>query len=232
MVIRLSQRHILNNIIANSYDLLIFLKKLNLLEDLPPYWWPNYGNFEVVLGTFLTQNSRWANVEKSLQNIKEFLQEFDLDDNDLFLEKIANIDLLIFAELIKSSGFKNQKALRIKNFCQNLQYEFTNFSNFQNHVSRSWLLAQQGIGKESADSILCYACKKDFMVVDNYTKKLLSYFDYKFNSYQDTKEWLEYGINKNYDKIVEIYNFEISLNQIYARMHGKIVEYMKQKDKR
>ena len=63
MVIRLSQRHILNNIIANSYDLLIFLKKLNLLEDLPPYWWPNYGSFEVVLGTFLRKNSQYRSFD-------------------------------------------------------------------------------------------------------------------------------------------------------------------------
>jgi endonuclease-3 related protein len=31
------------------------------------------------------------------------------------------------------------------------------------------LLVQKGIGQESADSILCYACQREMMVVDSYS---------------------------------------------------------------
>jgi endonuclease-3 related protein len=69
------------------------------------------------------------------------------------------------------------------------------------------------------------------MVVDKYTSKLLSRFGYEFESYEELQEWLVYGINENYDKISKLYGYEISLNRIYCRFHGKIVEYMKQNPK-
>jgi endonuclease-3 related protein len=65
------------------------------------------------------------------------------------------------------------------------------------------------------------------MVVDSYTNRLVKIFDYEFESYDDLKEWLEYGINENFDKITKMYPYEINLNLIYCRFHGKIVEYMK-----
>jgi endonuclease-3 related protein len=65
------------------------------------------------------------------------------------------------------------------------------------------------------------------MVVDSYTKKLLLSYGYEFETYDEIKDWLEFGINENYDKITQIYDKTIELNEIYARFHGKIVEYMK-----
>ena len=40
-----------------------------------------------------------------------------------------------------------------------------------------------------------------------------------------------YGINKNYDKIIALYGYEISLNKVYLWFHGKIVEFMKRNPK-
>ncbi len=47
-----------------------------------------------------------------------------------------------------------------KKLCQNIQTSFSNFEQFQEEVTRTWLLEQKGIGEETADAILCYACKK------------------------------------------------------------------------
>ncbi len=209
------------NNINDSYDLFVFLKNKNLLENSPEFWWPSYGTFETFIGAILTQNTKWTNVEKSLEN----LHKHDL----VSLEKIANVDLLLFTELITPSGFKNQKSKRLKQLCQNIIEDFDDFESFQNEVSREWLLEQKGIGPESADAILCYACKQEEFVVDSYANRLLKKFGYEFESYEDLKSWLEFGINENLDKITGFYEFDISLNQIYCRLHGKIVEFMKNK---
>ena len=50
-------------------------------------------------------------------------------------------------------------------------------------------------------------------------------------TYEELQAWCEYGINENYDKIAKLYNYEISLNKIYARFHGKIIEFMKRNPK-
>jgi len=217
-MIELSLGQLLNNI-SNVYDLFVFLKEKDLLENSPSYWWPLHGTFETFMGAILTQNTKWTNVEISLKNLKE--------KDVLSLEKIANIDLELFTYLITPSGFKNQKSKRLKQMCKNIIEEFTDFENFQSGVTRDWLLNQKGIGPESADAILCYACKRDEFVVDSYTNRLLKRFGFEFESYDDLKSWIEFGINENLDKINRFYEFDISLNQIYCRLHGKIVEYMK-----
>ena len=205
---------------TNSYELLIFLKEKNLLENFPLHWWPNYGTFETVVGAILTQNTKWTNVEKSLQNLHQY--------NLISLETLSHAHLPLLIQAITPSGFKNQKATRLKVLCQNIQHTFGDFETFQEEVSRTWLLKQKGIGEETADAILCYACKKEEMIVDKYTQKLLRSFGFEFESYEELKQWCEYGINENFDKIIQLYGYEITLNQLYCRFHGKIVEFMKQ----
>ena len=207
------------NSISNSYDLFIFLKDLNLIESQPLNWWPANSELEILLGSILTQNTKWENDQKSLKNLEK--------SNLLSLEKLSCVDLEILTILITPSGFKNQKAKRIKLLAKNIIEEFGDFENFCLNVSRNWILEQKGIGPETADAIMCYCIHSDEMVVDSYTNRLLKKFGYEFESYDDLKSWLEYGINENFDKIKKIYTNEISLNTIYCRFHGKIVEYMK-----
>lgn len=209
--------------ISNSYELLKYLKKQDLIPKEPKNWWPSSDEFEILVGAILTQNTKWTNVEKSLENLKKL--------NLLCLEKLSEANLEVLIEAITPSGFKNQKAVRVIQLCKNIIAEFSSFKKFLKDVSRTWLLKQKGIGEETADAILCYACKREEMVVDKYTSKLLSRFSYEFDSYDSLKQWCEYGINENYDKIVELYGYEIDLNTLYARFHGKIVEFMKQNPK-
>ena len=207
----------------NSFELFCRLKKLNLLAYSPKYWWPKTFSFEVVIGAVLTQNTRWENVEKSLQNLhsRSFLQNQDQQD----LEKMAQIDLMALEECIVSSGFYRQKAARIQSLSQNILETFSCFENFQRNVTRQWLLEQRGIGFESADSILNYACKRDVMVIDRYTQKMLYSLGWEFEDYLSLQEWCERGIRENLDQLEEYEN----LCHIFARFHGKIVEFSKRK---
>lgn len=201
--------------ITNSYELLLELKKLNLLANKPKYWWPNFGTFEVVVGALLTQNTKWENVEKALANLEGFLE----------LEEFLKLDIISLKEAIKPSGFYNQKSEALYKLARNIKDEFESFELFKKEVSREWLLNQKRVGQETADSILCYACKKDEMVVDSYSNRLLRSLGYEFESYEELKEWFEDGILANWDKLREQY--EDNLNLCYARYHGKIVEFVK-----
>ncbi|PLY07890.1 MAG: 3-methyladenine DNA glycosylase [Arcobacter sp.] len=205
--------------ISNSFELLKFLKSQNLLENHPEFWWPSASDFEILIGAILTQNTKWTNVEKSLSNLKKI--------DVLSLEALRDIELETFIIAITPSGFKNQKSLRIKLLVKNILEEFVTFENFCGNVSKDWLLSQKGIGLETADAILCYACHQEFMVVDKYTQRLVKHFGFEFETYEDLQAWCEYGINENFDKISELYGYEISLNKLYSRFHGKIVEFMK-----
>ncbi len=192
--------------VLGIYD---FLVAKDLLKHSPPLWWPNAGKFEVVVGAILTQNTTWKNVEKSLENLEGFL----------LLESFASLDELSLKQMIKPSGFYNQKAPRLLKLSYNIQNEFNTFEQFQKEVSRKWLIAQKGIGEESADAILCYACLRDEMVVDSYTKRLLKSFGIEFKKYAEYKAFLETELREKYPKK--------ELFEIFAHFHGMIVEYNK-----
>ena len=172
--------------LQNSFDLLAFLKAQNLLDSAPNLWWENAGSFEVVVGAILTQNTNWNNVKTSLKS----LANLDL----LNLPNLANCDIFILQGAIKSSGFFRQKALRLQNLAKNIISEFGDFEGFKESVSREWLLNQKGVGKESADSILNYACLREAMVVDKYTQRLLAEMGFEFFEYDDLAGFLVRGI--------------------------------------
>ena len=205
----------------SSYDLLYALKQMGYLKTTrDPQWWPHSGTFEVVIGAIMTQQTKWERVEESLANLKEHRL--------LSLEVLSKADVQQIATLIKPSGFYNTKAQRIKMLCMHILNDFTTFESFQDKVSREWLLTQKGVGMESADSILCYGCRREIFVIDSYTQRLLESLGYSFENYMQIQEWMQEGIEANFDKITKIYDNEMTLHTVYARFHGKIVEFAKE----
>ncbi len=203
----------------NSYELLKALYSLNLpVRERDEWWWPNSGSYEVVIGAVLTQNTRWQKVEAALENLKRL--------DALTIEKIARLDEALLREAIKPAGFYNTKAKRLKLLNQAIRDKFGDFETFQADVDRSWLLGKKGVGFETADAILNYACYREAMVVDSYTAALLNSFGYEFEEYASLQAWLVEGL-KDYDiKVREIFPKEPKA-QIYALFHGMIVEYCK-----
>lgn len=197
-------------------EVLRYLERFDLLKDAPRYWWPSAGSFEVVVGAILTQNTTWKNVEKSLANLEGFLE----------LESFLKLEVEELKERIKPSGFYNQKAPRLLMLAKNIKNEFETFENFQKEVSREWLLEQKGIGEESADAILCYACMQPEMVIDAYTKRVLKKFDIVFKKYGDYKSFIQNEVESNRSLFLQEYEGDLHL--FYARLHGMFVEYNKQ----
>ncbi len=197
--------------LSDSWELFRALESLNLLESSQPLWWPEHGTFEVVVGAILTQNTQWARVKNSLANLAQH--------GALTLEALSQCDGEILMELIRPSGLVKAKSQNIIRLCGAILEDFGSFEEFALNVSREWLLDQKGVGPETADSILCYACMREVMVVDSYTARLLRAFGYEFESYDELQEWCECGIREHTDLS--------SLQRTFAQFHGMIVEYVK-----
>jgi endonuclease III related protein len=135
----------------------------------PSNWWPGETPFEVAIGAILTQNTNWKNVEKAIAN----LRAHDLLDaramHDLALPELA--------ELIRPAGYYNVKARRIANFLNFLKeeadYELESLKTEPLHLLRPKVLGVNGLGPETADSILLYALEFPTFVVDAYTARLM-----------------------------------------------------------
>jgi len=132
-------------------------------------WWPGETPFEVAVGAVLTQNTAWSNVERALAR----LREADL----LAFEKLAALPPATLAPLIKPAGYYNVKARRVAAFLEFLGREYGGrlaaLAAEGLPAARERLLAVRGIGPETADSILLYACGLPTFVVDAYTHRVL-----------------------------------------------------------
>jgi len=142
-----------------------------LLEALGPQgWWPGRTRFEVIVGAILTQNTSWANVARAIQNLRRA--------RALTPQALAAIPPARLARLIRSSGYYNVKAGRVKRFLGFLRDQYgLNLSRMLARPPSSLrreLLAVPGIGPETADSILLYAGGMPIFVVDAYTRRILS----------------------------------------------------------
>jgi endonuclease-3 related protein len=135
----------------------------------PQRWWPAKTPFEVIVGAVLTQNAAWRNVERAIANLRAARVL-----TPRALHRLPTTDL---AELIRPSGYYNVKARRLKNL---LDFLFTRYGGSLKRMFatelpllREELLAVNGIGPETADSILLYAGNLPTFVVDAYTHRVL-----------------------------------------------------------
>ena len=168
------------------------------------HWWPTISKnkqFEIIIGTVLTQNTSWKNVEKSINNLNK--------NNLIDINKISKINTKKLASLIRSSGYYNQKAERLKIMAKFLINNKT--------LTRNKLLNVKGIGPETADSILLYAFKKPVFVVDAYTKRIMSRLGYKQEEYDEFQKLFEKNLPKKYELFNEYHALLIELAKNYCR---------------
>jgi len=183
---------------------MILIYDLLLHELGHRHWWPADTAFEVVIGAVLTQQTRWENVERAIKNLKDHsLLEADL------LSKVKTEEL---EELIRCTGFYRQKAMRLKNI-STFFHENPDILEKPADELRNILLSLDGVGNETADSIVLYAADKPKFVIDAYTKRMCKCI----------------GIEGDYGKLQSV--FESSLPRdvsLYKEFHALIVEYGKQ----
>lgn len=120
----------------------------------------------MMVGAVLVQNTSWIQADKA---VKQLEQHGVLDFNSLLV-----MDDQRLGELIRSAGYFRVKTRRLKALAECLHpYDSPEFFFIKRDaLLRQDLLGVKGIGKETADSILCYGAGKPVFVVDAYTKRL------------------------------------------------------------
>ena len=134
------------------------------------HWWPGESPFEICVGAILTQNTSWKNVEHAIANLKAA--------RILTARKMHALPVDDLAELIRPAGYYNMKARRLGNFLEVLVDQFgaslKRLMRGDTAVVRNRLLAINGIGPETADSMLLYAGDHTSFVIDTYTKRIFT----------------------------------------------------------
>jgi endonuclease-3 related protein len=136
----------------------------------PQDWWPARSRLEVIAGAILTQNTAWSNVERALRNLRRV--------GALSVDGIRATPLRKLEQLIRPAGYFRQKARRLKNFVRYLDAHYrgslTRMFARPTEELRAELLALNGVGPETADSILLYAGGHPVFVVDAYTRRIFA----------------------------------------------------------
>ena len=137
-----------------------------------PGVFPSYGSLEryqIVCGAVLTQNTTWKNARYALERM---MAEGVTDPRD-----VLTIEETRLAELIRPSGYYNQKARKLRAVTAFLMEQGTLEHGYP--PGRADLLDIWGVGPETADSILLYAFDVPVFVVDAYTRRLFSRLMFK-----------------------------------------------------
>jgi endonuclease-3 related protein len=137
----------------------------------PQQWWPARTAFEVVVGAYLTQNTAWTSVERSIANLEA--------RGVLSVAGLREVGEEELRGWIRPSGFMLRKAAALKEFVTFLDAEFGGEMEALAAAARSdaagvrtRLLQLLGVGPETADAILLYALNAPAMVVDEYLRRM------------------------------------------------------------
>lgn len=140
-----------------------------LLHYGPQHWWPGDTPFEVAVGAVLTQNTSWSNVARAIANLK--------GAEVLSLDALLALTPSALAGLIRPAGYYNLKEKRLRNLLTFLAEPevggLQGLGAMPLGKARQLVLAVKGVGPETADSILLYACGQPTFVIDAYTFRIL-----------------------------------------------------------
>lgn len=209
---------------------IVIIKLIKLYQTLLHHyghrnWWPGASKFpggsslEVIIGAILTQNTAWKNVEKALQNLKDY--------RVLSYKALSELPLEDLAQLIRPSGYYNQKALKIKAFLRFVKDEYRGsikkmFAEPTNEL-RKQLLSIKGIGPETADCILLYAGEHLSFVVDLYTYRIMTRHGWADEEidYHGLQELFESNIPQELDLYQDFHAQLVAVGNQHCRKNPK-----------
>lgn len=136
----------------------------------PQHWWPGETRLEICVGAILTQNTAWSNVERAIARLKEA--------KALNLRAIHEASPERLADWIRPAGYFNVKARRLQAWTGWVMRTFggrlARVFREPTDALRERLLDVNGIGRETADSMLLYAGGHPVFVIDAYTRRFMA----------------------------------------------------------
>ncbi|MHB1900814.1 MAG: endonuclease [Cuniculiplasma sp.] len=172
------------------------------------HWWPADTVDQIIIGSILTQNTAWKNVEVAIKNLSVANK-----DN---LHAISEMEIDQLREYIRPAGFFNQKSGYLKEICIAIEKAggIGKVGEFNDQELEKFLISIKGVGRETMQDIMLYAFRRKVFVVDKYTERIFSRIGIiekgMKNAFELGKE-IEKGM-----KIEDLNNF-----------HGEIVEICK-----
>ena len=188
-------------------------------------WWPAKaegraeGKLEICVGAILTQNTNWKNVEKAIANLR--------GSGCLSVSALHALARDELAELIRPAGYFNVKARRVKNFiaCVHAGWgdDIEAFLDRPVAALREELLSVNGVGRETADSIILYAAGEATFVVDAYTCRILLRHQLidADHDYESIKQLLEDNLPADLDLYNDFHAQFVSVGKYHCRPKAK-----------
>ena len=185
----------------------------------PQHWWPGESPFEVLIGAVLVQNTSWRNVARAIDNLKQ--------ENLLQPQALYDLPLRELEELIRPAGYFRVKARRLRNLLEFLvrRYDGSLDAMFATELSslREDLLGINGVGPETADSILLYAGALPTFVVDTYTHRVFARHGWiSFDAdYHTIQEHFQSGLEPNAALYNEYHALLVRVGHLHCRKTPK-----------
>lgn len=192
---------------GSRHDPITYYKRLYKYYG-PRHWWPADSPLEVILGAILTQNTAWRNVERAIEALKKHQL--------MSLNGMRRVPIRVLAQIIRPAGYFNIKAARLKSFIRFVDKEYQGRLSLllreEASQLRKKLLGVNGIGPETADSILLYAADQPFFVIDAYTRRVF-----------ERHRLVDSGAN--YDQLQAWFMRKMKRNtKLYNEFHALIVQ--------
>jgi endonuclease-3 related protein len=129
-------------------------------------WWPGTPE-EVMIGAVLTQQTRWENVTVALDALRR--------KGICSIAGIHTAPSSVIEEAVRCTGFFRVKTRRLKALAAWVTCRYGSVDAMRERTTeelRAGLLSVNGVGAETADSILCYALDRPVFVIDAYTERI------------------------------------------------------------
>ncbi len=179
----------------------VFCAYLELLNQFgTPGPWPWFGGIkynaeEITISAILTQATNWRNAELALEQLRQHKL------NSLSaIGKLTKNKLPWFSKIIRPSGFYQQKTKRLWSLAVWVKKHggLKKIKKQPLESLRGKLLALDGIGPETADTILLYALNKPIFVIDEYTKRFIQDRNLtRATGYQPIQKFFEARLPRN-----------------------------------
>jgi len=201
----------LNNILFKKYDCQGWWPTTQEPGIRPKYFPGKEGRtvnddeaFEIIVGSILTQNNSWTNAEKAIMNLSNL--------NLLNINKIVQNNIKTIANAIIPARYYNQKSSSLVGIANSIKDAggIKKLRTLSTEKLRTLLLSWNGIGKETADSILCYAFSREVFVVDAYTNRLFQQLNLPWGSYEEIQNLVHQSIPPS--------------SAVYGDLHARIVK--------
>ena len=177
----------------------------------PQQWWPAKTVFGMMVWAILVQNTAWTQAAKAVEV---------LADNDALAASALreHKDETLWG-WIRPAGYFRVKTKRLKAlaaFLADYDDDLERLFALETMELRNALLSINGVGKETADSIVCYGAKRPMFVVDAYTRRLFSRLG-----------WV--GEKAGYDEIQLLVHGGVAMEgELLGEYHALIVRHAKE----